>query len=127
MCVADPYDGWELIHTYTRSQALADGVLEDVSELAREAGFKIPVAITEGLRAAIDDIPLGQQHQDPMGRLWDVLTVAGWSARKNPDETIIVYRLIMHNGRRKWFEVKMQVGGGDWGEPVITLMLPGED
>ena len=31
----------EVIHVYTRAQALADGVLVDVSPLAREAGFKL--------------------------------------------------------------------------------------
>jgi hypothetical protein len=41
----------ELISSYTRSEALADGVLVDVTETAREAGFVIPVALT---RAAWD-------------------------------------------------------------------------
>ena len=41
----------KLISSYTRSEALADGVLVDVTETAREAGFVIPVALT---RAAWD-------------------------------------------------------------------------
>ena len=36
----------KLISSYTRSEALADGVLVDVTETAREAGFVIPVALT---------------------------------------------------------------------------------
>jgi len=36
----------EPISTYTRRQALDDGVLVDVSEMAREAGFRFPVAVT---------------------------------------------------------------------------------
>jgi hypothetical protein len=35
-----------LIHRYTRTDALRDGVLIDVSATAREAGFKYPVALT---------------------------------------------------------------------------------
>jgi len=34
-----------VIHTYTRAQAIEDGVLIDVSEMAREAGFRWPVAV----------------------------------------------------------------------------------
>ncbi len=34
-----------VISVYTRAQAIEDGVLVDVSETAREAGFRIPVAV----------------------------------------------------------------------------------
>jgi hypothetical protein len=36
-------EGWEkmeVIHSYSRTQALEDGVLVDISPLAKEAGFK---------------------------------------------------------------------------------------
>ncbi|HEV8714223.1 MAG TPA: DUF6573 family protein, partial [Candidatus Binatia bacterium] len=36
----------EIISLYTRSQAIEDGFLVDVSVLARESGFKWPVAVT---------------------------------------------------------------------------------
>src|SRR4051812_27741843 len=36
----------EVIFAYTRKQAIEDGVLVDVTETAKEAGFKIPVALT---------------------------------------------------------------------------------
>ena len=35
-----------LIFRYSRAEAIADGILIDASELAREAGFKYPVALT---------------------------------------------------------------------------------
>ena len=35
-----------VIHVYTRAQAIADGVLIDATELAREAGFRFPVALS---------------------------------------------------------------------------------
>ena len=37
---------FELIYSYSRKQAIEDGVLVDVSEMAKEAGFKFPVAMT---------------------------------------------------------------------------------
>jgi type I site-specific restriction endonuclease len=36
----------EVISTYTRAQALEDGVLVDAGAMAHEADFKWPVAIT---------------------------------------------------------------------------------
>jgi len=37
----------KFIRTYTRAEALADGVLVGVSETATKAGFKVPVAVTK--------------------------------------------------------------------------------
>ena len=34
-----------VIYAYTRAQAIEDGVLADVTETAKEAGFKLPVAV----------------------------------------------------------------------------------
>jgi len=59
------------VFTYTRAEALADGVLLDVTPLAREAGFQIPVALTVGLWAAYGapgKTPAGDQ-----GTVWDVI------------------------------------------------------
>ncbi len=36
----------EVIYAYTRAQALDDGILVDATALAKEAGFKWPVAVT---------------------------------------------------------------------------------
>ncbi len=71
----DPRDFWgEPIHVYTRAQALADGVLIDVTETAREAGFRVPVALTAAVWADVREIPVAQKGiQDPEGRLWDLL------------------------------------------------------
>ena len=38
-----PFFG-EVVYSYSRAQALADGVLIDVSDTAREAGFRWPVS-----------------------------------------------------------------------------------
>lgn len=63
-----------LIFSYTRAQALADGVLVDVTVAAKEAGFVIPVAVTATVWAAYVRVPDGVVGQDEGGRLWDVLT-----------------------------------------------------
>ena len=53
----------DVIYAYTRQDAINDGVLVDVTELAREAGFKIPVAITAALHAIIENIPKSRSWQ----------------------------------------------------------------
>jgi type I site-specific restriction endonuclease len=66
-----------VIYAYTRAQAIADGVLVDVTETAKETGFKLPVVITEALHSRLTptkaDQGLGQDYD---GRLWDVLWLA---------------------------------------------------
>ena len=36
----------DVIHSYSRTQAIKDGVPVDVTETAKECGFKYPVAVT---------------------------------------------------------------------------------
>ena len=45
MADEDPVFG-DVIFSYTRKQAIEDGVLVDITEMAKEAGIKYPVAIT---------------------------------------------------------------------------------
>jgi len=67
------------IHVYTRAQALEDGVLVDVSETARKAGFKIPVALTRAVWDQYvkwtDEDTNKQTNQDEGGRLWDIFSM----------------------------------------------------
>ena len=117
----------DVIHAYSRAQAIEDGVLVDVTEMATEAGFVWPVAITAGVWALIHDIPSRFQGiQDIEGRLWDVIWMARGAAKHNDGEEIL-YRLILHHGRKTYATLKLVSGPGDEGEPVITILLPDED
>lgn len=77
----------DLVHVYTRSQALADGVLVDVTRQASPAemlgGFTIPVAVTAALWVGIESIPASRQGiADVRGRLHDVLWMAACATRR---------------------------------------------
>lgn len=69
----------DIIHSYSRQQAIADGVLVDIekefSGLSTQAGFKFPIALTA--RAFSRYVALNpnaeKAGEDPKGRLWDVL------------------------------------------------------
>jgi len=133
---AGPWAGFTLISKYTRAQALEDGVLVDVTDTAREAGFKVPVALTRAVWALVE--PTKEETevdlQDAQGRLWDLLSVAAWRARTAPgsDELRfgVLFRLRGRPGVRAGMhktELKLHSGPGDGGEHVLTIMLPEED
>lgn len=124
----------EVIYAYTRKQAIEDGVLVDVSETAKEAGFKFPVALT---RAAYEDCVAWdeadskrQTHQDVAGRLWDVLWMASLAAKRGGQEIRFQLYRVPRGGRghmARLVTLKAHCGPGDNAEPVITIMQPDED
>lgn len=124
-----------VMFAYTRAEAIGDGVLVDVSAMAKECGFKIPVATTAAVWDAYVDVPPGVEAQDMAGRLWDVLFMlrhAINSDRKN-DHTEMSFQLYVRNHNRDALDdrdlvtLKSLCGPGDDAEPVITIMLPDED
>ena len=117
-----------IIYAYCRKQAIEDGVLVDVSEIAREAGFRYPVAVTQALWADINNIPLSKNHEEVNGRLWDVLFLGSMAIRNSKEAAdTLCYNLVLSVGCRKRYTVKLVCGPGDDAEPVITLMKTDED
>lgn len=122
----------EPIHTYTRAQALEDGILVDVSELAREAGFRLPVAMTRTVWENCVAWSGNQRaQQDQTGRQYDILWMASLAARRGQGRrvTFQVYR-VPNDGRSKRAQLvllDMHIGPGDTADPVITITIPGED
>ena len=128
----------EVIYAYTRAQAIADGCLVDVSETAQETGFKFPVALTRAVWSDCvewdDEDSRRQTHQDVAGRLWDVLYMGMIAARANRTSSSqqVLYHLVRvprggHATLPRRVTLKLHIGGGDNGEPVITIMQPNED
>ena len=120
----------DVISRYTRAEAIEDGVLVDVSELAREAGFRFPVAMTRESFETTVSVPEGLQGwQDETGRLWDVLYLASCEAKRSGGASEVTYkvRVQVAPNRARDISLKMHCGPGDQGEGVITIMLPGED
>ena len=121
----------DLIYSYTRAQAIEDGLLIDVNGTAKEAGFKYPVAVTSGVWAEViePDGKAKSQGESDTGRLWDVLWmlfVAIKRGQSNGSQTD--YKLIAtKDGHQHMVDLKAECHGGDDGEPVITIMLPDED
>ena len=123
-------ESFDVIYAYTRAQAIEDGVLINVSPMAREAGFKFPVAITCGLWSEYitpsKDADLSCQSVE--GRLWDTLMVFHAAARHSDDRIVHFNVSYLMKGRKMESpQLKGVVGPGDNGEPVITIMMIDED
>ena len=126
----------EPIYSYTRANAIQDGELVDVSAMAKQAGFKIPIAVTRAVWNEYvewtnedDD---RQTMQDQSGRLWDLLWMLYVACKQNKEESYVCYRLHViprdgHSKKPVLVNLKSVIGGGDEGEPVITIMLSNED
>ncbi len=124
----------EPIDTYTRAQAIEDGILVDVTETARKAGFSCPVAMTRAAWADCvewaDQDSKRQTYQDESGRLWDVIWMASLAARRGGMEKLFQFYRVPRGGRGvrpRLAALKMVAGPGDSGELVITILMPGED
>lgn len=138
------FEGFDEVYTYTRAQAIADGVLVDVSEAAKEAGYKIPVALTKGawdrcVAWQFSDSEYNARCEDT--RRWDVL----WMSTINDTRLLVtktnlalVYEFQLH-ARRNPDDNEGEMGMGplvtlvltvspdENGKPVATISLPGED
>ena len=116
---------------YTRSQALSDGVLFDLSSIALEAGVKSSVACTPGVKALLE-VPAGLENcQDEKDRTWDVLITLYFAIKLFPAR---VDRLPFHtlfqkkpNEKPELVDLRAYFHPGDDGEPVITITLPHDD
>jgi len=116
-------DGVSLFDTDFRAQALRDGVLIDVSEMARQVGFVFPTAVTANLWNDIQKIPEEfAEFETPEGRLWDVLYMAWIAIRQSKtDSAELRYHLALHTNDKGPYPVKLVCEHGDDGMPVITL------
>jgi len=113
----------EVVFSYSRAQAIADGVLVDATKEAQEAGFRFPTAITAALWSDIEAIPASHSYQDIQGRLWDVLYMAAGNARRKKDVSRFSYELILHREGVEGELVSLicDCGPGDNAEPVLTI------
>jgi hypothetical protein len=127
----------EVISTYSRAQAIEDGVLVDLAqgelgELVREAGIRYPLACTAAVYANyIGMTPAAKKMgNDIEGRMWDVLTMYKYAVRgAKPGQQQIYIHLhcVVKRIVPSPVVIKAVCGPGDTAEPVITLMMPDED
>ena len=129
----NPFAGAPVIFSYTRAQAIEDGVLVDLTEWAKETGFRIPVACTAAVWNGYIVPPKETEKlgQSIRGRAHDVLwmlylAIRGSGSTKR-DQLQYEVIFVMHEGKQETVMLKAMCGPGDNGEPVLTVMRPDED
>lgn len=122
----------EVIYSYTRKQAVADGVQVDVTQTAQEAGIKFPVFLTRGVFESYVAIPEGVTGQDEAGRLWDIVWMLRFAIQRSHGHTDrLPVALYVRNDNHAAKLVKLvavcSAFDMDDPQPAITIMLPDED
>ena len=122
----------EVIFSYTRKQATADGFQVDVSTVATKAGIRFPVFLTRSVFDAYVTVPPNVSGQDEAGRLWDVVWMLRFAIRKAAQgHSRLPFALYVRNDNRAPRLVKLIATCGaldmDDPKPAITVMLPDEN
>ena len=131
MNTRNPFEDMPVIFSYTRKQAIEDGVLVDLTEWAKQTGFSIPVACTAAVWHQYVEPPEGTKElgQSERGRAHDALWMLHIAIKRSQGGDRLLYDVIFLNSKKQHETVKLKAicGPGDDGEPVLTIMEPGED
>ena len=120
------------IYTYTRAQAVADGLQVEVTKTAQEAGIRFPVFLTRAVYDTYVTVPPGVTGQDEAGRLWDVVWLLRFAIiRAKPGVDRLPVALYVRNDDIRSRLVKLIATCGpvdiDDPAPAITVMMQDED
>lgn len=133
----------DIIYSYTRKQAIEDGILVDVTNytpegekipLVRQYGFTVPVAATRAVYEMLIGLPEDYDGiQDVTGRLCDILVCLYNAIKSNGSSSEFLFNVTARpikssiEGKQRTFTLKAHIGPGDNVEPVLTIMFPEED
>ena len=121
-----------VVYSYTRKQAIADGVQVEVTKTAQEAGLRFPVFLTRAVFDKYVAVPPDVAGQDEAGRLWDVVWMLRFAIlRARPGVQRVPVALYVRNDNHRAKLVKLIATCGpldiDDPAPAITVMMPDED
>ncbi len=113
----------ETIYSYSRQQAINDGVLIDLSQWkVIQQHWKLHVACTDTVWSIIDHA-VKQHGKDIAGILHDLSMMAKIQIPHQNGDTLL-FQCIIGPAKHAF---KLHCGPGDTPVPVLTLMLPSED
>mgnify|MGYP001489738565 CR=1 FL=1 len=123
------FDRGDVIYTYTRKRALADGMQEDArqgiwADVTANHFRTLPVYMTHSLRTIIEEAVQVGHGKDHKGIWHDILTVAGWKMRASQQNTDMIDFTVNIDGRDH--EIWVVIGPNDFDDerPALTFMLP---
>ncbi len=114
----------ETIYSYSRKQAIEDGVIADLSQVdSIKQHWKFPFACTSAVWSILEAAAT-KPGQDLSGIMHDISTMAKLSIRSSRDAEMTLFKVIIAGHTHS---LKLHIGPGDTAAPVLTLMLPYED
>lgn len=126
-----------MIFSYSRAEAISDGVLVDVDALhptmRREAGVLLPVAMTARVYEEVveEHAAATAAGASRDGRLWDLLWMMRMAVRGYRGQgSRLEFRMLAHlpeGAEAEEITLEVVVGPGDDLSPVLTVMWPDED
>ena len=126
---------WPVIHSYSRSEAIQDGVLVDLTALYPKDTrlYKYPVACTSGVWGLIESA-CEKTGEEPGVYGWDLCNMAIHCGRSIDAQTRL-FKCNVPLREECEQEFKIHCGPGDPDpekrrvipEPVLTIMFPDED
>lgn len=123
-----PFEDAEIIHAYSRAEAIEDGVLIDVSKQAAEVGITLHTAVTPAVWAELIGNPKWEGWGTEEERLRRLLSDACNELEKRDNGTaFFCIRMVDMGSIAGEIHLRAQRGPGDHLEPVLTVMLSHED
>jgi len=129
----NPFEDMPVIFSYTRAQAIEDGVLVDLTEWAKETGFKIPVACTATVwhQHIVPPNVTKELGQSERGRAHDMLWMLYNTIRRSEpageNQLLFTVIFLQTPNKHETVQLKAICGPSDKGEAALTVMLPNED
>lgn len=119
----------QLVNSYPRKNAIETGSLVDISDIAKEIGFTVPIACTSSLFKEVFTPShqcklLGQKVEN---RVWDMITSLMHTAKDALDPKIILRMEVAYEFTTVIEEMVAIVGPGDERELVVTIMYKHEN
>lgn len=143
----DDFERIKPISVYSTKQAVDDGFLVMADQkVSQESGIRFPVYLTRAVWDKYVEVPKGMEgHQDNEVRLWDVLFMFAFFARKEPSSQLFFKLSVQLPDAGNWEEnekvtnrsnrlvrevtLKTLITARDFDDPspAIFIMKPFED
>jgi hypothetical protein len=130
----DIFSNDDIIHTYSRKEALEDGFQVDanIGEFAEvtKQHYKFPVYMTRGVYELIEQAVKNERWANDWKGVWHDILWMSRVMKRYIDESTVEFQVIIRGaGRKTKYTMIAQVGPMDIDDPspAITISLPGED
>jgi uncharacterized protein DUF6573 len=122
------FENADIIHSYTRLQAIEDGVLVPVPKELWSQLYKYETVISGSISSLIDSSCTDASGNSRDGILWDILYMSQHGITRRIGDFGVEFEVyIFGDGRQRKYTMRCICGPTDNGSPCLTIMMPFED